>query len=317
MQMQLSFDYDSRANESIAYYGGDSDSAPYRVRMVQDICPENPFESWDCNFPMITDYQNRGHDFREYDNCKGAAIDSPLQRFSDWQIIRFQRQILAALSDNGAAYYYSALTGARLSSVQEDLEHHKRAYRAEYVSGRAGMAALLRDYFSEALSCVSDSDKLETLSALYDLIRIPNLCTSSSGYSQGDYAELLIVATPESLEKFGWDKARRGAADLAQALEAQADLYGAWAWGDVYGYIAERAPLDPQEREDSDAWEEIDSCWGFYGDNPEKSGLAESALSAIEYDKRARKAARLGKLKELIRANAPLAARQSILAAMA
>lgn len=317
MQKQLSFEYDSRANESIAYYGGDSESAPYRIRMVQDCFPENPFESWDCNFPMITDFQHRGHDFREYDNCKGAAIDRPLDRYSDNQIIRFQGRILAALSDNGAAYYYSTLTGARLSSVEEDLEHHKRAYRGEYISGRAGMAALLRDYFSEALSCVSDSDKLETLSALYDLIGIPNLCTSSSGYSQGDYSELLIVATPESLDKFGWNKARRGAADLAQALEAQADLYSAWAWGDVYGYIVERAPLDPQEREDSDAWEEIDSCWGFYGDNPEKSGLAESALSAIEYDKRARKAARLGKLKELIRANAPLAARQSILAAMA
>lgn len=308
---QLSFDYDSRANESIAYHGGDDETAPYRVRMVQDCFPENPFESWDGHWPMIVDYQDRGHNFTEYDKAPGASVDDPLARFSDWQLIRYQAAICEALGDDCAHHCWPA------RSIESDLAEYKRAYRSEYVKGRAGMAALLRDYFSEALGNVSDSDKLECLSSLYDILGIPNLCTSSHGYSQGDCAELLIVATPESLDKFGWNKARRGAADLAQALEAQADLYSAWAWGDVYGYIVERAPLDPQEREDSDAWEEIDSCWGFYGDNPEKSGLAESALSAIEYDKRARKAARLGKLKELIRANAPLAARQSILAAMA
>ena len=312
--MQLSFDYDARSNEQIAYVGGDAGDAPYRVRMVQDCSPENPFTAWDGHWPMIVDYQDRGHNFTEYDKCKGAAVDSPLDRFSDGQLIRLQGKILNILSDGGRAYYYSALTGARLASVADDLADHKKAFRSQYIDGRAGMAALLRDYFSEALSNVSDSDKLETLSSLYDLAGIPNLCTSSHGYSQGDYAELLIVATPEAMAQFGW-KAKRAAADIAKDLQAQADLYSAWAWGDVYGYICERAPLDPEDRGDSDAWEEFDSCWGYYGD-ADKSGLAEAALAAIEYDKRTCKARRFGKLKELIRANAPLAARAAILGAM-
>lgn len=307
---QLSFDYDSRANESIAYHGGDDETAPYRVRMIQDDSPENPFKSWDGHWPMIVDYRDRGHNFTEYDKAPGASVDDPLARFSDWQLIRYQAAICEALGDDCAHHCWPA------RSIESDLAEYKHDYRAEYVKGRAGMAALLLDYFREALGNVSDSDKLECLSSLYDIIGIPNLCTSSHGYSQGDYAELLIVATPEAASQFGW-KAKRPMEAVKADMEAQAALYSAWAWGDVYGYIVERAPHDPEEREDSDAWEEIDSCWGFYGDDPDQSGLAEQALDAIEYDIRRRKEARLAKLKELLRAKVPLEARQSILAELA
>ena len=49
----------------------------------------------------------------------------------------------------------------------------------------------------------------------------------------------------------------------------------AWATGDVYGYVVERRvvqetvtrDLDGKEisRDTHPAWEEVDSCWGFYG----------------------------------------------------
>lgn len=276
MTSKLSFDYDPRGNEQIAYYGGDCDDAPYRVRAVQDESPENPFTAWDGHWPMIVDYQDRGHNFTEYDKAPGASVDNPLARFSDGQLIRYQGAICEALGD-----IYCGWTGKRVS-VESDLAEHKRDYRGEYVKGREGMAALLRDYFSEALSNVADSDRLEVLSSLYDILNIPNLCTSSHGYSQGDYAELLIVATPEAAAQFGW-KGKRPLEQARADMKGQAKLYGAWAWGDVFGYIVERAPHDPEQRDDSDAWEEIDSCWGFYGD-PEESGLSEQALGAIEYD---------------------------------
>lgn len=310
---QLSFDYDSRSNESVAYVGGhDASDAAYRVRMVQDCDASNPFEDEDGHWPMIVNAGRRNGGMTDYDKCKGPSLDRPFDRFSDGQLIRLQGKICDAI---GGAYY-CPLTGKFNATIQDDWQAHKRDYREQYVSGRDGFAAMARDYFSDALAAVSDSDRLETLSALYDLLGIPNLCTSSHGYSQGDYAELLIVATPEAMAEFGWNKAdRRDAAKVAADMQAQAYLYSAWAWGDVYGFIAERAPVDQEDREDSDAWEEIDSCWGFYGD-ADKSGLSEAALAAIEYDKRQCKIARAGKLKELIRANAPLAARAAVLGAM-
>lgn len=274
----ISFDYDNQLGEQVAYHG-----TSYRVRAVRDDHPENPFKSWDSHWPMIVDYQGRGHRFDTYDNCKGASLDDPIARFTDGQLIKHQGAIIAAMDGDAA-----------------DFATHKRDYRSDYNS----MAALIRDYCSDALQAVSDSDKLATFAALYDLLRIPNLCTSSHGYSQGDYAELLIVATPEAQSEFGWKAGRPATSDM----EGQANLYSAWAWGDVYGVVI--------ERKSGDEWTEIDSCWGYYGNDMDESGLAEVALSVIKYDIADCKAKRGDKLKQLIRANAPLATRAAILGAM-
>lgn len=149
-----------------------------------------------------------------------------------------------------------------------------------------------RDYFSDCLSDVAKGDWLETLASLYAIIGIQALCTCSCGYSQGDYAEMLIVATPESMAAFGWPKAKRSdAAAIDKDLRNQAKLYGQWAWGDCYGYVLERAPIDDSERDDDDAWQEVDSCWGFYGDDANVNGMADYILPALAYVQRQDEAA--------------------------
>jgi hypothetical protein len=90
--------------------------------------------------------------------------------------------------------------------------------------------------------------------------------------------------------------------DMVADLEAQADLLGSWAFGDVCGYVIE-----------SPDGEHLDSCWGFYGSDFEKSGLAEAATEAADSilaDAAKRKA---DKLKELIRNRVPLALRPALL----
>lgn len=96
-----------------------------------------------------------------------------------------------------------------------------------------------------------------------------------AGYRQGDYADLLIVATPEAIEEFGCTDPV-----TVEDLQSQAKLYGAWAWGDVYGYIVERVFVDPEDDEVY-VTEELDSCWGFYGSDFDWSGLEEAAMSAV------------------------------------
>lgn len=47
-------------------------------------------------------------------------------------------------------------------------------------------------------------------------------------------------------------------------LRAEIELLSQWANGEVYGYTLH----------DADG-EEIDSCWGFYGDDPRENGMME------------------------------------------
>ncbi len=276
---QLHFDYDARRNESVAYIGGDDASdATFRVRMIQDDSPANPFTDDDGHWPMIVDYQDRGHNFTTYDKGKGPSLDNPLARFTDGQIIRHQKAILAALGDT----CYNAWTGSQWS-LADDFAGHM----ADYCAKGDDRADIMRDYFNDQLGNVSEGDRLETLASLYAIIGIQSLCACSNGYSQGDYAELLIVATPEAMDAFGWPKEKRNdVARVAADMESQRKLYGQWAWGDCYGYIVEQAPADDDARDDDDAWQEVDSCWGFYGDDPQENGMDGYILSAIDYRQR-------------------------------
>jgi hypothetical protein len=61
-----------------------------------------------------------------------------------------------------------------------------------------------------------------------------------------------------------WDQQAAGMAALRE--------FGSWASGEVYGYIV----VDPNG-------EEVDSCWGFIGDES-REYMREEARTAIEYD---------------------------------
>lgn len=289
MTIQLDFEFDNRAHESIAYVGGDEDTALYRVRMVRDDSPENPFEAWDGHWPMLAHYDRHT---REY-----GDVPCPIACLTDGQIVRHQRAIAAAIDGYGSDTWHA---------MRDECLENQRYYGGPLVDH-------LRDYLSDALSDISHAgDKFSAMAEIYAIAGIPALATCSTGYCQGDYSELLIVAPWDVARGFGWNKAqwkRPAPADL----ESQAELYGYWAWGDVYGYICERRD-NPESN-----WEDLPdfgaSVWGFYGDNPHKSGLAEQAGDAIASDIRQRRKARLSKLAELIKSRVPLAIRAMILGA--
>ena len=63
--------------------------------------------------------------------------------------------------------------------------------------------------------------------------------------------------------------------DRAQEiLDSDVEIYDAYLTGDVYGYTLYDAetPADTDDF-DSVAWEEIESCYGFYGDDPLENGI--------------------------------------------
>lgn len=253
---KLDWKYLGEPDEERAEYRG------YVIRAVRDDHPSNPFKDWDCNWPIIV----RASDgFTEY--CEQENVANPLPYFNDAQLVHDQRAI-------AKVFGFDAIDAAM------------EAYVTDEPVKRCTDAAVLRDLFDQMFEDVSDSDKLDKTAELFTLAGIKAISVQRNGYCQGDWAEVLVVAPPDTCLRFGC------VSEITDAtLEATADLYAAWAYGDCYGYVICR-PRTPEPDPDADPddednaaeieLEELDSCWGYYGADHEESGLAEAAIEAVD-----------------------------------
>ena len=74
-----------------------------------------------------------------------------------------------------------------------------------------------------------------------------------------------------------WDGDRKAA---EKYLEREIAVYSDYVGGNVYGFIAEqRENHEDTDEADEDEWEEVDSCWGFYGNDPETNGIRDALRS--------------------------------------
>ena len=125
---------------------------------------------------------------------------------------------------------------------------------------------------------------IEQLTSICKLFKIPHVSETQS-YDQSTWAEVLIVSSKEWIQETGIRKKH-----IQRSLQASADLYQQYASGEVFGYNCEEAEA---------------SCWGYYGDEHEKSGLMEEARSEIDYTITSKRKARFEALKTLIRNRVP------------
>lgn len=285
MTIQLSFEYDAAANCELATYEG------FTVRAERDSDASNPMDD-DGNWPMLAKHERS---IKEYDSTKGASIRNVLDRFTDGQILHHQKAIIAAFGND--ARYYNPLTGDYSATVADDFAEHVRNYRDEWAS----IADLKRDYFEDALAAVADCDLFDVLESLYDILKIPCLNSCTQGHSQGDYADVLIVATPESVAEFGLNG--RKSHNFERDMKGQLATYGAWACGDCYGYVI-----------GNDDDDHLESCWGYYGSDHDKSGLGQAAAESLKYIIDDRRKARQSRVAEMIANRVPLHIRQVELA---
>lgn len=121
---------------------------------------------------------------------------------------------------------------------------------------------LLAYEFEDHFNNLNVEGRLELLEKVYGWMGITAVLGNTSGYRQGDYAKVLAVATPK------WVAATGAPPESHKAqCEGAIKLYGWWAWGDAYGYVV-----------DGDG----NSCWGFYGDDHEQSGLLDHARNDVD-----------------------------------
>jgi len=72
-----------------------------------------------------------------------------------------------------------------------------------------------------------------------------------------------IVCDNDTIKsEFGGDRDK-----AEKALCSEIEVYSEYVGGNVYGYIV--------EERDGDDWEEVDSCYGFYGWDPDTNGMKD------------------------------------------
>jgi len=257
-------------------YVGDEQHAyvgDYRIRAIHEDGPENPFTAWEDHWPMVAYYDKHT---KFYDRSPGLAIAHVLDRFTPASLVFNQKAIAAAIGPDNLTELRYYIDSAGIWPDDDEMWPTPK-----WVTD----SDVLYSWFHESMDGMSRADLWEAWSGLYAILGIPCLNTSSHGYCQGDYTELFIVATPEAQKEIGCDPDK-----IEESLEAQAKLYGYWAWGDVYGYIVEKFEPDEdgedEHNEVTGNWEEIPdgSCWGYYGDDFAESGLEEAALESLPDD---------------------------------
>lgn len=263
---KLDFDFHSPTKESdphfIAYYEG------YRVLVYLDLYPECPWEAWDCEPPVIT-YTGHRDGIRTW-----GDIDVSLPVLTTEQILTHKREIARYLNPEGP------LNCSLLRAIGE--------YRSSYHTAEHAVNELLEEVFQGTLG----NEKLDMLADVLSMAGIDNYLGTRNGYCQGDWAEILVVATPEWIKKVGAYNVSK------ESLEHSADLWAAWAFGDVYRYSVK----------DPDGFV-IDACGGYYGNNHNENGLAEQALSAIKADIESKRKERTRKVKAFLKHRVPLDSR--------
>jgi hypothetical protein len=280
---KLSFEYD----ESSGYPA--ISRASYRgltIEAIQDESPSNPWTDSDGFAPLL--WYSLGGGSEEHGN---ADLTAPLAAFSDAAISRHWRKLCAILAPDVDA-----------DALSSELAKARRDNPPQW---RGSLSELKREALEERLNDMAPAghrswpvDYVDALEELWTLAGCEALAFQRNGYSQGDSVLGLLVATPAWRKAMGIPAKR----DLASDLRGQADIFGAYFWGDVYG-VAIVAPDDST----------LDSIWGFVGSDFEKSGLAEAGVELADSILADASRRRTAKAKELIRNRVPVAYRGAAL----
>lgn len=225
----------------------------FEVKIHRDDDAQNPFEDWDTSLPTMVEGRGYNKDYSD------GTIQSFLSGFLDHkQVLQHKDAIVS-------------MVGYFADDLQED-----------------DTDDIICDTLSDAIENYLE-DSLENKAKFCTLFNIPHLLETSRGYSQGDSVDVLVVYTKEWGEMVGL---KMDEVDDKQ-LRSTFDMYGAWAWGDVYGAVIE-------------GLDEDNSCWGFYGTDMEKSGLMPWANGEIEGHIKWLTKQRVKAAKRMIEAKVPL-----------
>lgn len=128
---------------------------------------------------------------------------------------------------------------------------------------------------------------------LYDHSGITMSCAPFSCPWDSGQVGIIYVEIEQVKKEWGWKRlTKKRREKIEKLLRSEVKTYDDYLTGNIFGYQVERFG------------EDIDSCWGYYGD-PEKSGIIEEAKSAVDYDIGKRLKKKAERVKTFIRHNVP------------
>ena len=128
------------------------------------------------------------------------------------------------------------------------------------------------------------SELMDAFEGLKDIICLPLYLFDHSGITMkttpfscpwdSGWVGLIYITKARVRKEYNWKVITKDRAEkILDYLRAEVETYDQYLTGEVYGYKV----LNPDG-------EDVHSCWGFYGDDHEASGLLESAKNEIDYD---------------------------------
>ena len=229
----------------------------YTVKIAHDECPENPFEVWDCEPPLLAYYDAGRHGFKAYNDAPKTWREIlwllPDSVFERKNRVAFLRRFLPSISSRE---YVQALR----DNDGSDFEAFIQLFGDVYEEKPHGWSGAI--------------EWLKTAASILEYGGITCHFTQSNGYSQGDSTLLLAIGLPSWVDKVG-----APIESVPAQLESACDIHGFWQWGNVYGVAS--------IEDDNGAEIPHGACWGFYGSDHERSGLLDNARNAIECHERA------------------------------
>lgn len=212
------------------------DNKKYTLAIYNDESPSNPFEDWDSEPPLMysTNHGCRWSSDTVYHYGTESIVSELLELITPRRLVLNRKELLDIID------------------VDED-----------YIRENKYDSQTFADALEDEL--LWNDDNLNLIEALARIARVPYSRHDSRGYSQGDYADVLIILTPEWFKKT-WANPK----DAKEILDGTKKLFNAWAWWDVYGFtLIEHKPLYTEDNVLSIVTDDevLESCWGFYGED--------------------------------------------------
>lgn len=237
----------------------------YKVVVRQENDPDNPWEAWDNQPPMVSVCG------RNFVNNYGDADTPELNKLTKEMVINNHEVIDHALTPlfecmDEPDDPQSVLEMIYGNKIPE--QFHPNADPLDVIRGE-----LEYNYISGRM----DTEMIDRLEEVWNWLGVQTWNTEVHGYSQGDWCRVLMVATPEWLEKSGLKDASEEV--IEGQLVSASKLYGHYMFGDVY--LCEIVRLEKDKDGEVVGEDYIESCGGFYGPDFEASGLADYAREVL------------------------------------
>ena len=261
-----------------------NDGTRYLARILYDPMPDDPRK---LSEPLGTMACWHGR------YCLGDDLDckSP----GDW----WRRLVSASVSDEEIA---DAAINGRLHGIRvvpsEDTpllyDIYETCYLAGWQSTReaeeyleyAGIPeSAIADYLFDDLTIIHCQELLKPYAFwldlwLYDHSGITMSATTggnpySCPWDSGQVGWILVTKDKMFVDCNADDATWREMAE--QYLQDEVSVYDGYLTGEVYGYSLYELPDGVSDEDEIDLSEldEVDACWGFYGDNPEQNGMLD------------------------------------------